>query len=245
MPYPLSRRGVLALGIGGLATPALARWPDHLPPGLIFFVGNSFTRQHDVPGLVCRIAQSAGMTATCHRRTANGARLADSQDVAAVLADGFDGPIPIPVVLQDHSTEPLSPATRARSAAAMAAYAHHFQRTILFETWPRRAGHSLYDRQGMPSSPGEMAEWTHAHYLAQASALGALLAPVASAWIAATAQGMDLHAADGYHANLSGAWLSAMLLAQALGIPNPFQAAPPVGVVRPGELAQIASEARI
>ena len=232
----VSRRTLLTGALSSAAgymladIPVLARWPDEVPEGLIFFVGNSFTRQHDVPGLVCRIARQAGVEAHCHRQTANGAKLISTIEVPGRLAQDWPGRIPARVVLQDHSTVPLTAKARAESTQAMIAWDRHFQGTTLFETWPRRAGHPLYSQSGMPTDPQQMAELTHAHYTKQASALHASLAPIAPAWIAATAEGLDLYAVDGYHANLSGAWLCALLLARALSVPDPFAAAPPPGV---------------
>lgn len=239
------RRGFLATGAAFIAAPAWGRWPNDIPDGLIFFVGNSFTRQHDVAGLVCRIAAETGAAAHCHRQTANGAKLDDSIDTPRALASDWDGRIPVPIVLQDHSTEPLTAESRARSAKAMEAYSRHFDRTVLFETWPRRAGHALYSQPDMPSTPLEMAQLTHEHYTRQAVRLGAALAPIAPAWIDATGEGIDLYAFDGYHANPSGAWLCALLLAQALGLAGALDATPPktVSETTSKALARIAARA--
>ena len=57
-----------------------------------------------------------------------------------------------------------------------------------------------------------------------------MVAPVCLAWVEAGEQGIDLFARDGYHANPSGAWLAAMMLARALGIVAPEAAPPPDGV---------------
>ena len=115
---------------------------------------------------------------------------------------------------------------------------------MLFETWPRRADHPLYRQSDAPRDPAHMARLTHTHYTHQAGVLDAVVAPVAPAWMQATAEGIDLYAADGYHANLHGAWLCAMLLADALGMPKPFEAMPPKAVP-PGihaALAKIAAQ---
>ena len=226
----LRRRAFLSGACAAMAAPAYARFPHTVPDGLIFFVGNSFTRQHAIPGLVCHIADVSGVTARCHPNTANGAKLADSADFARLFSRDRGGRLPVPVVLQDHSIEPLTPEGRKRSAEAMAVYSAQFEKTVLFETWPRRAGHPLYSRAGMPSGPREMAEIVHDHYARQARRLDAAHAPVGLAWVDAAASGIDLFARDGYHANASGAWLAAMMLAQSLGFPEPFAASPPDGV---------------
>lgn len=223
----MKRRLFLAAGASVLAAPAAARFPKTVPDGLTFFVGNSFTRQHDVPGLVCRIADHAGAEILCHRQTADGAHLFQSIDVARRYSQDRGSVLPATVVLQDHSVAPLTPQGRARSAEAMAVYAAQFQRTVLFQTWPRRHGHPLYTKPGMPTSPAEMLALVDAHYVAQAQALGATLAPVGRAWMRASAEGIDVFAADGYHANAGGAWLAALILADALEIPNVFATPPP------------------
>lgn len=241
----VSRRAFLAASAATLARPAAARFPHEVPEGLVFFVGNSFTRQHAIPALVCAIADWAGVTARCHPNTANGAKLADSVDFARRFSEERGGRVPATVVLQDHSVEPLTPEGRQRSAAAMALYSAQFERAVLFETWPRRAGHPFYAAPGAPSGPREMVETVHAHYARQAAILGAAHAPVGQAWQAAAEAGIDLYARDGYHANPAGAWLAAMLLARALGLPG-AHAAPPPGSVPAGlarRLAAIAAAA--
>ena len=232
----LTRRALIGGALAMSAVPAQARFPHDLPEGLIFFVGNSFTRQHAIPSLVCRIAAASGMTATCHPHTSNGAHLWDQIGFARHLAEEHSARLQATVVLQDHSTAPLTATARQQSREAMTAFSDRFSRTVLFETWPRQAEHRLYGRSGTPSSPAEMAEQVHQHYAAEAKRLGAAHAPVGRIWQIATDAGLNLYARDRYHANAAGAWLAAMLLARALGIAEPFQTAPPDQV--PGEIAQ-------
>ena len=236
----IGRRCLLAMAGAFVATPALARFPHDLPPGLIFFVGNSFTRQHAVPALICRIADQTGTTTRCHPNTNNGARLWQSVETARTYSLERGSRLPATVVLQDHSLEPLTAEGRARSADAMAVYADQFERTVLFETWPRRAGHHLYGSAGAPADAEEMAEIVHDHYARQATRLGVRHAPIGLAWMDAARAGHDLHAADGYHANASGAWLAAMMLAHALALPDAFAATPPAGVTAAPALTRIA-----
>lgn len=238
-----SRRIALATGLAAIASPALARFPQTVPPGLIFFVGNSFTRQHAIPALVCRIAAATGTAARCHPHTANGAWLDASMPFARSILAERGGPLPATVVLQDHSIAPLTPGGRRRSALAIAAWSAAFRDTVLFETWPRRAGHPIYARPGRPPSPESMAEIVHDHYSRQAHGLGAAIAPVGLAWLVAETEDIALHAADGYHANLAGAWLAAMMLARALELPRPYAAPPPPGIdtATATRLAQIAA----
>ena len=173
------------------------------------------------PGQVCRIAEGAGRDLYCHRRTANGAKLYDSIDFAQSITRERGSPVPGTLVLQDHSLEPVTKEGRARSAGAIAIYASQFERTVLQETWPRRAGHRIYTEAEMPRSPDEMTAMIREHYAEQAVRTGATVAPVALAWRRAIAAGHDLYARDGYHANETGAHLTALVLAQSLGVPLP------------------------
>ncbi len=166
-----TRRWVLGAGIAAATSPAFARFPHSVPDGLIFFVGNSFTRQHAIPALVCRIAAASGTSARCHPHTANGAWLSGSLDFARSISRDRGGPVPGVVVLQDHSIAPLTADGRRHSAAAMAAYRAQFDGAVLFETWPRAAGHHLYKQPGMPTGPEEMVAIVHDHYRQQADRL--------------------------------------------------------------------------
>ena len=175
-------------------------------------------RQHDIPGLVCEIAESVGHDLYCHRRTANGAKLFESVAFAQSITRERGARVPGTLVLQDHSLEPVSVEGRRRSTDAIAIYAAQFDRTVIQETWPRRAGHRLYSEPGMPASPEEMTAMIRDHYAEQAVRTGAKVAPVALAWQQAVAAGHELHARDGYHANADGARLTALVLAVSLGI---------------------------
>ncbi|MGD1923601.1 MAG: hypothetical protein ACFB03_05345 [Paracoccaceae bacterium] len=172
-----------------------------------------------MPGRVCEIAEATGVSLYCHRRTANGAKLSDSVFFAQSITRERGSPVPGMLVLQDHSLEPVTHQGRQRSADAMAIYAAQFEKTVLQETWPRRAGHRLYTEPGMPKSPDAMTELVRAHYSEQAQRIGATVAPVALAWQRAIANGHELHARDGYHANPEGARLTALVLAATIGVP--------------------------
>ncbi|MEM6623488.1 MAG: hypothetical protein AAF674_14760 [Pseudomonadota bacterium] len=236
----INRRHLLA-GAAALAAPAWANgFPDNVPDGLVFFVGNSFTRQHGVPALVCRLARHDGAMVHCHPHTANGAHLWDLLDFVRAMEAERTGPIKGTVVLQDHSTAPLTTAARKRSAEAMARFSALFEGTVLFQTWPRQAGHSLYGEPGMPTTPADMVAAVDAHYMQQADRLGARVARVGMAWMAATQAGINLFARDGYHANAMGAWLAALMLTAALEIADPYtalDAADPYPDLRPDGLS--------
>ncbi|MEL6476778.1 MAG: hypothetical protein AAFR17_05560 [Pseudomonadota bacterium] len=207
----LTRRAL----IGGLAgLPLAARGGE---ARRVLFVGNSFTYEHDLPGMVARIAAASGCALTVLTRAEGGASLAQhaaqpglAQDLAWFRPDW--------IVLQDFSTEPLTEAGRIRSTRAVAEIlAETAARPVFFATWPRRAGHSLYRTPGMPAGPAAMAALVEVHYAALAETHQGRLAPAGRAWITALARGLAPHRGDDYHANASGAWLAALTLARAMG----------------------------
>lgn len=220
----LDRRCVLA-GLAVLPGAAAARGPEERKRPVVF-IGNSFTRQHDIAGLVGRIARTASHSIDSTVWTRDGGDLAALYKHLRRIAHDAEWSRAT-VVLQDHSTVALNARRRRVSCQAMQAFGIRFAGTVLFETWPRRAGHPFYSGPRRPRDPAEMAAMVHRHYSAQADRLAATLAPVGTAWIAAGNAGLDLYARDGYHANPAGAWLAAMMLARALQVPRPFDAPPP------------------
>ncbi|MFK7943180.1 MAG: hypothetical protein AB8B85_09740 [Paracoccaceae bacterium] len=237
----LTRRHLLAGAAALTATPGSTS-ATHIRIG---FVGNSFTLQHNVPEMVRRLLDSVwfdSFSFNIETFARNGAYLADRKDPQAALGlarrDSQHFGI---LVLQDHSTSALTHVKRTQSLAAIRRFNDLAVNTTLFATWPRRADHQLYRQPGMPRSAVDMVEQTEAHL---ANAMGSetsderyRIAPVGRAWL--LADDIDLYAADGYHANISGAWLSALVLARAITGKN-VDAVAPKGVKLPDRLAEIA-----
>ncbi|MGF1501970.1 MAG: hypothetical protein ACFBSD_09140 [Paracoccaceae bacterium] len=209
--------GAALLGAGLLETggPAAAE-----PTLRVLFVGNSFTRQHDVPARVAARAEADGISLRPTMLARDGARLSEhlARGLEARLAEGWDA-----VVVQGFSTEALYPDRAARAEAAFARIAAAAQPApvVLFQPWPRAPGHRFYaapERIGFvpPGSPAEMAARVHAFYARLATATGADLAPVGLVWARETAAGARLYAADRYHANPDGAALAAREIWAAL-----------------------------
>ncbi|MEO0822456.1 MAG: hypothetical protein AAF074_18770 [Pseudomonadota bacterium] len=184
----------------------------------VLFVGNSFTYEHDVPARVAALAEAAGRPIRVAMIAEGGARLADllvRPGMAALLGEiGWDA-----VVLQDHSTTALFPAEAARSRAAIGAAAGRAAPApvVLFTPWARAPGHALYRRRSTeafraPGSPAAMTAETAAAFRVAARGASAHVAPVATRWAEATAEGARLYGADGYHANAAGADLAAETL---------------------------------
>ncbi|MCL5778191.1 hypothetical protein M1105_14500 [Limibaculum sp. FT325] len=234
------RRGGIAAALGLVALavfaalPARAGTPSGVteiaaafagPPAAgetrVLFIGNSFTREHDLPELVKGIAAREGVRLRPAMMVRDGAHLAQhaaAPEVARLVADpGWEV-----LVLQDHSVAALTPESAAASRAAAARLAGlTAARLVLFATWPRAPGHALYAEPGMPDTPARMNARVAAHYAGLAEALGARVAGVGDAFLAvgARASGPGLHATDGYHASPEGARLAASVLAAAILAP--------------------------
>lgn len=212
-----SRRLVLSGLVAAAACPAAGAEPLRR----VLFVGNSFLRQHDVPARVAALARETGRPIDPHAILRNGATLEGHLRHPALrqtLGWGWEV-----LVLQDFSTIPLFDDRRRRAAEAvrlMRAMARGAE-IVLVTPWPRAPGHPLYDRAeapgfAAPRTPVDMARASAEHAVALSADLGARVAPVASAWVEAMAEGADLHAADGYHANPRGAALTARVLWDSL-----------------------------
>lgn len=221
-----------------------AGWPDdagtdggvvaEVPPDPadIFFVGNSFTFNGPVPALVRDLAIFAGHAPPHVEYRALGGRALeyhradDGPDGApARVAEGWDV-----VVLQELSTRPTDSIGPAEQFKDDATYFHDLARdaragcrVVLYETWARRAGHSIYTFSF--DDPADMQAQLRFHYFDAAerhipaasialSGFDVAVAPVGDAWERQLAGGEPpiLHAADDYHANEVGQYLNALVL---------------------------------
>lgn len=194
--------------------------PAAAEPLQILFIGNSFTNEWNVAGMVRAIAESAkvepnfpgceiearnisqnGMTLTWHLREGGAATV--------IGAEAWDH-----VVLQDFSDVALIEDKRAASAAAargLAAAAHATGASaVFFAPWaPQKVAHR--DRAAAT-------EQIDRHYRDLADSAAGRIAPVGRAWrheldnTAPTA----LRAADDHHATEAGAYLAALVIAVAI-----------------------------
>jgi len=206
------------------------------PPSDVFFVGNSFTFGGNVPGLVRDLAIYAGFPEpNVEYRAIGGQSLeghrADTapEGAPARVAEGWDV-----VVLQELSTRPtdrIGPAERFKEDATwfydLAKSASPECEVVLYETWARRAGHSLYDSTF--ESPAQMQAELRFHYrdaaehyipmfATAARATDVRVAPAGDAWELQLAGGEPprLHASDDYHASAAGAYLNALVIYSTL-----------------------------
>ena len=202
--------------------------PD--PPADIFFVGNSFTLGGPIPLLVQDLAVSAGFPEPRVDYRAVGGRTlewhrsdADPDSAPARIAEGWDV-----VVLQEFSTRPtdaIGPAERFKDDATffhdLAIGSRPNARVILYETWARREGHSLFPVTF--DDPGDMQAQLRFHYFDAADRYipmvametpNVTVAPCGDAWERQLAGGEPpvLHAGDDYHAGAAGQYLNALVI---------------------------------
>jgi hypothetical protein len=187
------------------------------PPLRVLFIGNSYTRFNDLPGMVESLGASApeGPRVDTRHETRGGFDLSNHwrrRRVRARIAHGgFDA-----VVLQGHSLVTL------RAPGRLAEYARRFSsrvraagaRLVLFQTWPRHAQSRHYRRLAV-DGPSAMFERIDAVYGEVGRELGAPVAPVGRAWLQAHREHPELvlHRRDpGTHPSVAGTYLSACVL---------------------------------
>ena len=184
---------------------ALSERPQQ--PKRVLFVGNSFTLQHDVPGLVAQRAAAEGVALQAATAAANGARLIESLRVApfrAVLKKGWDV-----LVFQGFSTMVLRAPDRWAAAYAMRQMAHDAgtSAVLLFPTWALPAAHRVYREGGgrlsaTPVDRDDFARRITLFYSALAQSEGWERAPVTEA----LHEDINLYTGpDGHHLNTAGA----------------------------------------
>jgi hypothetical protein len=198
------------------------------PSVRVLFIGNSFTRMHDLPRVVRRIAEADGnqVAISVARETRPGATLRRHwmrQRVRWRIQSGAY----THVVLQDHSMRAIEQPTE------LAAYARRFDevisgagaRTVLYAPWARRrhrgpAGRAL----GTPDAMQERIDAVHDDL---AGEIDADVAPVGRAWLIAGERlpGVRLYGRDGIHPSVEGTYLAACVLYGVLTARDPSGAA--------------------
>jgi uncharacterized protein DUF4886 len=196
-------------------------------PQRVLFVGNSYTRFNDLPGMVRELSLSVrgGPPLFTRSETHGGYDLRrhwNRRRVRSRIANGrFDW-----VVLQDHSTSPL------REPQTLREYVRRFSsrvtsaggRLVLFSTWARHPRSRFYQR--VPSDARAMQERVDAVYGEIARELDVGVAPVGRAWLRASAElpHTTLHRRDGTHPALAGTYLSACVIYGTLTGRDPREA---------------------
>lgn len=176
----------------------------------VLFVGNSFTREHDIPGMVSQITVSTGGPMLDVTDASENGMTLDwhvNEGRALELLSAMDWDV---VVLQDFSDVALVEEKRLASVAAArvlgGAAADAGAEVIFFAPWaPRQVP---VDRRA------EATRQIEAHYAALAKANGGTVAPVGRMWLQHLDQdaAAKLRAPDDHHATASGAYLAAQTI---------------------------------
>ncbi len=202
--------------------------PSDAPVLNVMFIGNSYTFVNNMPFMIQAVAASdradpvvlnpvlfAIPSATLKGLWSR----PDARDKLALRHWDY-------VVLQENSGLPTSPAGVEEMHEGIinwdAAVKAAGSRTILYETWARKAGSDWYSKQKYPDldlvSPSVMQEKVDEAYNAFASDIGAALVPVGDYWAMCEEQpgAPDFYNKDGTHPNFAGDYLVALLFYRAL-----------------------------
>lgn len=217
----------------------------------VLFVGNSYTRFHAMPLMVRAALRTLtqrprvevetvahpGWTLERHR--------ASGRPQRRIAQGRFTH-----VVLQGHSLSAIGDATSLRDAvrALHAASRGSGARTVLYETWARRAGAPQYRRDGAPQSPDEMTAQIGQAYASLAREIDAPVAPAGRAFAIARAEHpeIELYRADGSHPTEAGSYLVACTVAGVISGHDPRElryVVPGLSRSRARVLREIASRA--
>lgn len=190
---------------------------EDIPEPRVLFIGNSMILRYDVAAITAKFAAEDGISLSVATAAADGARLIETiriPELERLLEDGAWSA----VVLQDFTKTPLRRTDRWGSRYAMSWFRAQLPRTpiVLYPPWPAMADNKVYEDAGFltytPRDPADFRKRTMGFYGGVATDFGFHLSEVPAAWAKATAEGQDLYAPDGHHANELGAKLSAKVL---------------------------------
>jgi hypothetical protein len=176
----------------------------------VLFIGNSYTYQMDIPGIVQALGDAIGDSILVETVSAPNVALIDHWNdgaaVAAIRRGGWDW-----VVLQQgpSSVEVNRDTLRLATGLFAAEIKKIGARPALFSAWPQAVRQQDFPRA------------IESYRLAAEDVDGVLL-PVASAWLAAWQRlpSVELYS-DGLHPSLEGAYLSALVIYSALRDKSP------------------------
>ncbi len=194
-----------------LATlPSAAQKRRAVIPGLpreerILFIGNSLTEAHDLPAIVCRLAQGR-QKATCDAVTGGGYALEDHfSDGRALQRLGSDRWTLVVLQQGPSALESSRVNLREWSARFAPLIAAAGARPALYAVWPEKARSFDFPRV------------SDSYRLAAADIRG-LFFPCGNAWLAAWQRDptLPLYSGDNFHPSAAGTYLAALVIYRVL-----------------------------
>ncbi len=205
----------------------IAAMPPGAPQINIFFIGNSYTSENDLPRLLRAIAADAQSPVDVEtaEATAGGQRLVDSwgdDQARAVLASRhWDY-----VVLQEQSLMTMLSGNQPVTQSGFSEWGQSIHAAgampVVFETWARQPGSAAYSSADATANNLTDAATMQAQIdfiLGDAgSSIGAIPVPVGDVWMRCEQQpgAPLLYEPDNSHPSLAGSYLAAMLFYRIL-----------------------------
>ena len=185
----------------------------------ILFVGNSYTFYHDMPKIFETLCRDNGKEVSVETVLKGGRKLWENLDAgdeysekfSAVCAEGgFDA-----AILQEQSvipaTDPQEFFDGAKRVADSISRTSPSVRFVLYQTWGRKAGHSVLGNIGMTSE--EMSEKLFTAYAECAKLIGADISPVGELFFKAYHSKkvcIDIYYPDKTHPSYAGSCIAAL-----------------------------------
>ncbi|MGA8041001.1 MAG: hypothetical protein WCA93_12920, partial [Acidimicrobiia bacterium] len=184
------------------------------PAMQVLFVGNSYTSVNDLPGMVSKLAASAGQRVEASTVAPGGwwwrDHAASAETMGAISSREWDF-----VVLQEQSMVPADPKLLLGSSLPAASQMTRAARNggaeiVLFLTWGHRGGSREVSQASYSSMQIALADG----YQLVSERLIADIAPVGMAWWMALEERPDINLfqADGSHPTLAGTYLAASVI---------------------------------
>jgi hypothetical protein len=201
----------------------------------VLFIGNSFTGRNDLPGLLTAIAASAPESKQIEtdQVLANGASLRQHWNAGRAVEKIEQGQWDF-VVLQEQSTLPIKNARRFHENVRLfnEVIRQHGAHTLLYQTWAR---------QHVPETQVALNEATNTI----AAEIGAVIAPVGTAWesLSKEAPELVLYDKDGSHPSPLGSYLASCVFYATLFKESPVGLMVPDGLHVASDHATIMQQA--
>ncbi|MEZ4255702.1 MAG: hypothetical protein R3A78_08280 [Polyangiales bacterium] len=216
----------------------------------VLFIGNSYTKFNNLPGMVTKIAESRplGPVIRTSKNLQPGATLRHQWLRGGALESIQHGRY-THVVIQAHSLDPFDRLSELKKYTRM--FRHEITRVgaepVLYETWARRPAHFLYRKKPELGSPDQMTSMLEQTYGELAAENHADLAPVGRAFRLARDRfpSIELYKGDGTHPSEAGSYLAACVFYGVLTGVSPEGAAwvPwPMDALTAAQLQSVAAE---